>query len=1231
MSIATVPAIFYEFGFNADPNQNVVPPWWSDLSSRVQYGWSLTRGRQYELDTNEAGVWRVELANTDGALDPGNASSPYAPILPYRPARIRVVLGNNLLTPDVASAGELSPWNPGPLPALSKISSAFSIGIASVGASAYQGTQVYAVQVPGGASIPSDLLAAPVQQVTAGATYTFSAQVQAVTSGQNIVVQFIINWLGTAGQTLAISSGSTTPLTGGTGTWTAVSVTGTAPAAAVAATVRVTLTSAAPAANTVWIDGLQLEARGYATRWQIPWAPGVNLLPRNIATGTETMAVTDTPASWFYPTVGSVAQAQNLTAAPTGATTAASWTLPAGSTSAASALYAGVNAGSPTGPVGDCAQVVAGQSYTASAYLLRAASADATVQATVAIAWFTSAGVVLSTSIGAAVTLSTSAWGRATVTASAPATAAWGRMQVKLASPATTTAQNVIYGTSWQVEQAAAATVWADPGPATFLFTGLVERFPRTWSDLSSTYGTSRLQCVDITAALSQLPLGQPFVQEVLALGPNFFYQLADAAGSTACADSAARRVPAPVENSPFGAGSLVFGSSITSTSPTAGFVGTPGPVATFANNPSNNPPIQYPETFISLHKTSATPGPPSNSAWTRMIAFRSAAPPGTSNFYGLWVAVPAPYNSSNQSEFEIAINPTGYADLRVQDSTGAAGAYTGSTSLCDGNWHLIAVGSDPTAGTVEMWIDNVLVGSFGGVSASSSFATDTLGAAAEFGANLYADGFIGDMALAAEFPFLFTTAQMATLYNSWRTASSGESSGARYARVLQWIGWTGPTSIASGSTQSMGPASDMVGLAPVDALNTIAATENGDSFVSAAGVLTFTGRSALYGVRTPQVVFGEGLPAGNAGEWPCEVGSLDFDPAHLANVTQITEYQGSVYTGVDATSVRRFFSRLYQRTINTTSGAEAQDAANYLISQLKDPKQRANIIRLHPSAMLGLFPVVAQIDKNTRIRLMKRPTGAPSTQLDAFVQRIAWTCSPESDFFVEFQASPADLENYWRVAGLHTTLNTQASSGQNLAVINALSDAAVNRLAQSMPTSQVLWFEPGTPRFEAVTVQTVPSTSLGYTTATLTMAGNFVFTHPANSVVCEPLQTGVTDPTSSDASSVLGASYAPILSGGAAGTNTVTVGPLADSSRNALGQNWSTGDTVVLSSGASAIVEAAVIQSVSPTYPGYTSCTLTFTTNLVYSHPATDYVSDQYVIGNTNPSTFAPTTRLAY
>jgi hypothetical protein len=1226
VSIAAVPAIFYEFSFNADPNQATIPPLWTDLSSRVQYGWTLERGRQYELDINEAALWKVELANTDGALDPGNTASPYAPnILPYRPCRIRVVLGNNLLPPDVASAGEWSPLAAGPAPANTGVT-AFGNGIAtiaSVGASAYQGTRVWATTVPA-ATPGADLLDFAVPTVTAGQTYTFTAQTQATTSGQNPATYVAIGWVGTGGTVLSTTSGSPSTLTGGAGTWTQLTVTGTAPAGTVAALLRVVTTTTPSAPSTVWCDGLQLEARGYATRWQMPWAPGVNLLPRNIATGTETMAATDSASNWFYPNTGTVAQAVNLAAAPSGQTTALAWSAPAGSTSLY-ALYLGVNQAQTIGPVGDCVQVTPGQSYTTSMYLTRSGP-DATVNMGVTMQFFNSAGVSVGTAGGGSTTVPTSGWVRATASGTAPAGAAWARPFLTFTT-ATITGTEVIKATGLQVEAAASASTWADPGPATFLFTGLVERFPRTWSDLNSTYGTSRLQCVDATAALSQLPLAAPFINEVLLMGPNFFYQLADAAGSTACADSAARRVSAPIENSPYGVGSLTLGSSVTSNTAGSAFTGTQGPVATFNNNPGSNP-SQQPETFISLHKTTVTAGPPNSGPWTRMIAFRASAIPPSGGGYTIWNSSSV-NNLPGSCSFSIS-NTTGALFVSYHDGAGAHLSYIGGSSICDGNWHLIGMSVNPTSGAGSVWLDGVQVSTGTGLSTPGFMPVDTVGAYAIPPLSIYQQGFVGDIAFATEFSFVLSSTQWSTLYNSWRSASTGESSGARYGRVLSWIGWTGPTSIASGSTQSMGPATDLTGLTPLDALNAIAATENGDSYVSASGVLTFSARSALYGVRTPQVVFGENLPSGNAGEWPTEIGSLDFDPAHLANITQVTQYGGSLYTGLDATSIRRYYSRLYQRTINTTSGAEAQDAANYLTGQLKDPKQRANVIRMHPSAIIGLFPVLAQVDKNVRMRLMKRPNGAPATQLDGFIQRIAWTCSPESDFYVEYQASPADLVNYWRIAAMHTTLASQANSGQNLAVINALPDAARNMLAQSMPTSLVLWFEPGTSRFEAVTVQTVPTTVVGYSTATLTMAANLAFTHPAGSVVCEPLPTGYTDPTGWDSSSVLAGSYAQILSGGASGTNSVTVGPLVDSARNSFGQTWNTGDTVVVSQGGAA-VETAVIQSVSTTYPGYTSATITFTANLITNHAVGDYVSDAYPSTATLPTSAAPTTRLTY
>lgn len=995
MAISTIPSVFYEFAFNADPNQGALPPYWQDLSPRVQFAWSTKRGKQYEWDVNEAGEWDLRLVNNDGALDPSNTGSIFAPnVRLYRQARIRVAL-----------------------------------------------------------------------------------------------------------------------------------------------------------------------------------APTQNLAPRVVATGSAVMdPVHDAVSNWWTNTgSGSIAQANYLTAAPSGQTTALAWTTPAATTSANAALYDGVNSGNPTGPVGDDFQVTAGQLYTASRYLSRVASADATVNVTLTIAWFNSSGQSAgSSSVGSAVTVPTvTSWARGTVTGTAPAGAVWGRVSMAITTPASTTATNTIYVTGIQVEQAGAATSWADSGVMQFIITGGAERLPQTWTEQEGTYGTSEPVVVDALGALAVGTLKDPFIGEILALGPNFLYALNDPAGSSQCADIAGKRIAAPVENSPFGVGSLVFGGSIQATTvPTGAFQGTAGPIATFANNPAEGGSNQFNETVVSLHKTTATPGPPQNGNWTRICHFRASTAPTGVQAYMIWSATVATFGSSI-SLVQFTLVPGGTAQILIAGQTGPVG-FSGGANLCDGNWHQFVMSCDGS-GNVAIYIDGALATTGSITLPVNGIVADVVGASIQPGANQYKGGMVGDVALIAEFPAVLTAAQVTNLYNSFRTASSGDSSGARIRRILTWIGWSGPTSIDTGQTASMGPASDLTGSTPLDACNAVAVTENGDFYASAAGVPTFKARNARYNQRTPVYTFGEGPPVGTAGEWPCEIAAIEYDPSHLANRVEITQYQGSVYAAQDNTSAQRYYSRTFQRQVNVTSPNEAQDAANYLLGLLKDPHLRPDTIRLHPSAMPGLFAVCVSLEKGMRIRLIKRPPGAPAITADCFVEKLDWTWDPDNgNVYVDVQASSADLTNYWQLAALHTTLNLQANSGQALATINALPDAFTNTLSQSLPTGYSLTFEPGTARQETLALAPggIPFTGVGYQTAQLTMASNFQFTHPAGSVVCEPLPTGYTDPTTWDASSVIGAAFAPLPGGATSGTNTITVGPLPDSKNNPLGADWNTGDLLWIGPG---------------------------------------------------------------
>jgi hypothetical protein len=1177
--IATYPdASYVETAVNTGP-LSTLPPWWTDISARALGPWDAHLGIQYELDRFEAGELHPVLDNRDGGLDPSNASGPLAPNLkPYRRLRIRQRWNPNELSADQATAGESSAQL-GAIPVGMSVVNDFGYPLSIVASgSAYQGGQVYQAVLPTGATQFATVLMVAAVHVVPGRPYSFQAQAR-ISAGNSVSTNAAIIWYDASGNILSTSAGTATTLTSGSATWVTLSASATAaPAGAYSAALKVQIASGTLTGSTTWqLDGLQFEASPVASPWQMPGTLGANLLPQMIAGGLTLLDPTKDSASNYFQTSGPIAstftRVTGLTAAPTGHTTAVAWTVTAAGAGGASTLNDSVNNAVAAGPAQDCVQVVAGQTYTASRYLSRASSADATVQVTQQITWYDATGAAIFVASSSNAIVPVGSWVRATATLTAPAGAVWGRGSIAVSNAPSAT--NTIYSTALQFEQAGSASTWVDPGLTTYAFTGYFEQLPQVWK-LSGTWGELDALGVDALAGLAQYQVDQPLVEEILALGPTFLYTLRDPAGSSSCTDQTGNRGPAPVENSPAGAGSLTFGNSVTATSSSGLMQGTAGPVATFANNPNGfGSPAQEAETYVSIHKTTVTPGPPQTGGWTRIIHFRSSTAPTSGQAYALWEALPqTALIASNGSFFDFGIYTSGFAHMSVEGASGPFAAYDGSTNLCDGNWHQMAMSCD-TSGHIAFYVDGSAVAVTSGSSPItlpiSSITSDVLGASVQLGAQYFRSGHVGDLACAAEFPAVLTAAQITNLYNSFRSASSGESSGARVKRLLSWVGWTGATAIDNGSTTSMGPATDLTGTSALDGLNTISETEGGWAYASTSGAIVFKGRSALYN-SSPAYVFGEHT---SLGEWPYEDVALPTDPILTFNIVPVAQYStGQVALAQDAASQSDFFPRtMPQRTVNSTSFAEAQSAASYLLGRHKTPAMRCSQLLLRTSSVPGLARVAAQLDIGTRIRVFKRPPGrASGIQFDGFVQRIERAVDPTNggDAYTLVEAFGADLATYWVLGALHTTLHSQAASGQNQATINALPDSAVNALASSLPQGYQLTFDPGTPIAETLTLSPtgIPSTTPGYSTATLTFTTNFAFTHAANAVVCEALPTGYTDPTTWDASSVLGAASTTVLSGGGAGTNAVTVGPLADGATNPLGSDWNVGDLLWISPG---------------------------------------------------------------
>lgn len=129
-----------EVAFSSDPN--TATPAFVDLTSRARLdrGIDITRGRSDEFDAVQAGRCSLTFDNTDGALTPGLASSPYYPdVKPQN--RIRVTcrdpaVAGNLLSAENASfvAGTTGDWGVGYFgaPALVAIAAEGTVGARSM-------------------------------------------------------------------------------------------------------------------------------------------------------------------------------------------------------------------------------------------------------------------------------------------------------------------------------------------------------------------------------------------------------------------------------------------------------------------------------------------------------------------------------------------------------------------------------------------------------------------------------------------------------------------------------------------------------------------------------------------------------------------------------------------------------------------------------------------------------------------------------------------------------------------------------------------------------------------------------------------------------------------------------------------------------------------------------------------------------------------------------------------
>ncbi|WP_439947161.1 hypothetical protein [Streptomyces sp. BBFR109] len=708
-------------------------------------------------------------------------------------------------------------------------------------------------------------------------------------------------------------------------------------------------------------------------------------------------------------------------------------------------------------------------------------------------------------------------WTTLTLTATAPANAAGMNIGVSLAAVPTADVSVQVDGV--QAEVGTTATAWTCPGRWYSVYSGFTERWPSTW-DLDGTYSIVEPTAVDGFSLLSQRQLDDALTMELNSYSPRFVYKFDDPAGSTSVADWTGNNPAAQIGIGKYGAGSVTFGNAITANDATNGiYTGSTGTVATVNNsNPGTNSTAGG-ASFISLSAAGIV-GPSDLSKWTRMIAFRWTGPNTIANRAVLWSS----FSRSRADGFPSGAQLWFYIDSDGCFRMAMGGPTTNWVSfrsdtpiVTDGNWHIALVSYDRTTAQVNMRVDGhytYWINADPGLE-PSGLVSDTVGAWVDpTVGNGTTYNVKGDISFVAEFPTALTVQQMFQIYIAWRNSCAGEASYARYQRILRYAGYAGTWWTEAGLTQAMGPA-NIDGQDAMSALQSVVDTENGIHYFDAMGVITFKGRNARYNAAAPAFTFGE---RADLGELPYEDCSLDFDSTHLSNEVTVTqEGTGQTFYASDDASIAAYFPRTMSRTINSQNSAECQDAASYLLSRYRQPATRVSSLKLHPSAVPALWPVCLGLELGTRVRVMRRPPGAPPVQVDCYAENLQWEFSDDGEAWLTIQCSPADLTPYGVVAAWHTTLASSVSVGATSLTVRAVPGAAGIPLASQLAAGQQLVLGQGTANAETVTVSAVGATSPGWTTATITLTAAATKAHAAGDTLCEPLPAAQADPTAWD------------------------------------------------------------------------------------------------------------------
>lgn len=836
---------------------------------------------------------------------------------------------------------------------------------------------------------------------------------------------------------------------------------------------------------------------GFTTHKQIRWMtvrnPTANLLEPNIATGGDIYGA------------GTIFQIIAQTGIPLSTVTSVSPTLPLQGSVMYSSTYAnGTTAGNRGWAFGN-GYLTPGSTYTFSVY---ANIPTTSLGFALTAKCYNSSATLLSTTTGSTVTVGSS-WTRLTVTFTVPANTVGTVFYI--ANTATATSTFSLCTDQFQLELGSSATAWTLPGSTNIQATNFIQSLETSF-DSHTNQQMLLMTTQDSLGVLSQQLLLNVHGNDVQLLNPYGYWPLGDSSKSTMAGSimnptTGIQQPPAQLVS--FGAGSKPsFGSSsIVPGDPNGTCLAFDGSAVAGVSWTQLNLPVSV---------NSSITGSVTVNLWINTT--QTPSNPGD---------IFAQTQMANGDDFSLAVQSNGKVRFSVPyDSTGSN--YDNIDSLAalnDGKPHMLTAIIYSNNTRMQLWVDGTNQSDIARTTTRTVGTNGTTATRLGNGAsNIFP--YVGSVQHVALWTTQLTTSQIQNLWQSGSTGWSGDVSATRFGRILTYSNTTIAGAVpADGGQQTLEGLYDCAGQSVLDALNLVIQDEQSNLYNRGDGLLGMESRHQRWKQANPIFTIGDN----GTTEVPyLNTVQTETDDLKVVNNVQANRINGASQSCVDLTSINNHFNRSYPTTLTTKTISDA-DTANIIqgiVWRFKNPQERLVQAEFQPGAVgtSAGWSFVCGSEIGNRIQYNRRPRGAPSKTLDLWIESIAhsvvftdqgidWKFTIEASPGLPGNATPGLTAQMFVLTAARTTLNTSTLANATTFVLNALPDAATNTSQSNGWTASAIqnitiWDGSNT---ETFAVSSISTTTLGYTTFTVTTQNAALFAHSSGVTVSEFIpQTGL-------------------------------------------------------------------------------------------------------------------------